>query len=302
MNIRIGIITVQDSDYHPNRRLLEAARKAGHPGMLIHPYHLWPISASGRLEVTGAHRSPLPHVVLPRQGAQIGDSCLALIHQFQLMGMPLVNDHQAVSIARNKFLTQQVLTAAGLPCPDTIFVNKESGFFRAVDQLGGYPVVAKQTSERQGDGVLRITDASDALQRALPALDRRRGLIVQHYLPPEQRRDIRALVIGGKVVCAVALIPSTGEFRANFHLGSTIEATVLSAKLGTLAVDAATVVGCDVAGVDMIVDKDDRPFIVEVNYSPGFKGLEASTGLDIAGRIIQFAADRYRQHRESMNV
>jgi len=300
--MHIGIITVQDSDYHPNRRLLEAARKAGHQGMLIHPYHLWPITALGRLEVTGAHFASLPHVVLPRQGAQIGDSCLALIHQFQLMGMPLVNDHQAVSIARNKFLTQQVLTAAALPCPDTVFVNKESGFFRAVDQLGGYPVVAKQTSERQGDGVLRITDASDALQRALPALDRRLGLIVQRYLPPEQRRDIRALVIGGEVVCAVALIPPKGEFRANFHLGSTIEATALSAELGTLAVGAATVVGCDVAGVDMIVDKDDRPFIVEVNYSPGFKGLEAATGLDIAGRIIQFAADRYRQHRESMNV
>ncbi len=302
MKIRIGIITIQEPGYHPNCRLLEAARKAGHQGMLIHPYHLWPITALGRLEVTGAHFAPLPHVVLPRQGAQIGDSCLALIHQFQLMGMPLVNDHQAVSIARNKFLTQQVLTAAGLPCPDTVFVNDEAGFFRAVDQLGGYPVVAKQTSARQGDGVLRIMDASDGRQRALPALDRRRGLIVQRYLPPEQRRDIRALVIGGEVVCAAALIPSAGEFRANFHLGSTIEATALSEELGPIAVGAATVVGCDVAGVDMIVDKDDRPFIVEVNYSPGFKGLEAATGLDIAGLIIQFAADRYRQNRESMNV
>jgi len=300
--MHIGIITVQDSDYHPNRRLLEAARKAGHRSMLIHPYHLWPITALGRLEVTGAHFAPLPHVVLPRQGAQIGDSCLALIHQFQLMGIPLVNDHQAVSIARNKFITQQVLTAAGLPCPDTVFVNNEAGFFRAVDQLGGYPVVAKQTSERQGDGVLRIMDASDARQRALPALDRRRGLIVQHYLPPEQRRDIRALVIGGEVVCAATLIPSKGEFRANFHLGSTIEATALSEELGPIAVDAATVVGCDVAGVDMIVGKDDRPFIVEVNYAPGFKGLEAATGLDIAGRIVRLAIDRYRQKRESMDV
>ncbi len=300
--MHIGIITVQDSDYHPNRRLLEAARKAGHQGMLIHPYHLWPITAAGRLEVTGAHFAPLPHVVLPRQGAQIGDACLALIHQFQLMGMPLVNDHQAVSIARNKFLTQQVLTAAGLPCPDTVFINDESGFFNGVDQLGGYPVVAKQTSGRQGDGVMRIMDAGDARQRALPALDRRRGLIVQRYLPIDKRRDLRALVIGGEVVCAASLIPSTGEFRANFHLGSNIEATALTGDIEPIAVGAATAVGCDVAGVDMIVDKDDRPFIVEVNYAPGFKGLEAATGLDIAGRIIQFAADRYRQHRESMNV
>ena len=302
MNMRIGIITIQEPGYHPNRRLLEAARKAGHQGILIHPYHLWPISAAGRLEVTSAHSAPIPHVVLPRQGAQIGDACLALIHQFQLMGVPLVNNHEAVSIARNKFLTQQVLTAAGLPCPDTVFVNDEAGFFLAVDQLGGYPVVAKQVSGRQGDGVLRIMNAGDARQRALPALDRRRGLMVQRYLPVEKRRDLRALVIDGKVVCAVALIPPTGEFRANFHLGSNIKATVLTRELERIFVGAATAVGCDVAGVDMIVDKNDRPFIVEVNYAPGFKGLEAATGLDIAGRMIQFAADRYWPKRESMDV
>ena len=300
--MHIGIITVQDSDYHPNRRLLEAACKAGHQGLLIHPYRLWPITAAGRLEVTGAHFAVLPHVALPRQGAQIGDACLALIHQLQLMGVPLVNDHEAISITRNKFLTQQVLTAAGLPCPDTVFINDESGFFRAVDQLGGYPVVAKQTSGRQGDGVFRIMDVSDARQRALAALDRRRGLIVQRYIPPEDRRDIRVLVIDGEVVCAAALIPSKGEFRANFHLGSSIETTAIAVELESIAIRATASVGCDVAGVDMIVDKNDRPFIVEVNYSPGFKGLEAATGLDIAGRIIQLAADRYRHKHAHMDV
>ena len=302
MAIRIGIMTVQEPDYHPNRRLLEAAREAGHEGILIHPYHLWPKTAAGQLEMTGTLSGPLPHVVLPRQGAQIGDACLALIRQFQLMGVTLVNDMAAVSTARNKFLTQQMLTAAGLPCPDTVFVNDESGFYHAVDQLDGFPVVAKQVSERQGDGILRITDANDARERALPALDRHRGLMVQRYLPPEKRRDIRALVIDGEVVCAASLIPPKGEFRANFHLGSTIKATALASELEQTAVGAATAVGCEVAGVDMIVDKDDRPFIVEVNYSPGFKGMEAATGLNIAGRIIDFAAERYHQKRERMDV
>jgi ribosomal protein S6--L-glutamate ligase len=302
MAIRIGIITVQEPGYHPNQRLLEAARKAGHQGMLIHPYRLWPTTAAGQLEVTGEHSARLPHVALPRQGAQIGDACLALTRQFQLLGVPLVNDHGAVSIARNKFLTQQVLTAAGLPCPDTVFVNDPSGFFHAVDQLDGYPVVAKQVSERQGNGVLRIMDANDARQRALPALDRRRGLMVQRYLPPEKRRDLRALVIGGSLVCSASLIPAPGDFRANFHLGGDIKAVALPPELEQTAITAAAAVGCNVAGVDMMVDKDDRPFIVEVNYSPGFKGLEAATGLDIAGRIIHFAIDRYREKRESMDV
>ena len=293
--MHIGIITVQDSDYHPNRRLLKAAHAAGHTGILIHPYRLWPTAVNGKLGLTGKDSAPLPQVVLPRQGAQIGDACLALIRQFQLMDIPLVNNLEAVRIARNKFHTQQVLTAAGLPCPDTVFVNAAPGFFQAVDRLDGYPVVAKQTSERQGDGVWRIMDENDARQRALPALDRRRGLMVQRYLPPENRRDIRALVIGGQLICAATLIPAKGDFRANFHLGSDIRATALSTELEQAALAAAAAVGCDVAGVDMMVDTEKRPLIVEVNYSPGFKGLEAATGLDIAGRIIQFAADRYRQ-------
>jgi ribosomal protein S6--L-glutamate ligase len=293
MNLRIGIITVRDSDYHPNHRLLEAARKAGHTGMLIHPYRLWPSATDGQLGVIRNPAARLPQVVLPRQGAQIGDACLALIRQFQLMGIALVNDADAVTIARDKFLTQQVLTAAGLPCPDTFFVNEAPGFFQAVEGLGGYPVVAKQVSQRQGEGVIRLINEDDARQRALPVLDRRRGLMVQRYLPSEKRWDLRALVINGELVCAARLVPAKGDFRANFHLGSDIRPTTLSAELKQVAVAAAVAVGCDVAGVDIMVDAESRPFIVEVNYSPGFKGLEAATGLDIAGRIVRLAIARY---------
>lgn len=301
MALHIGIITVRDPGYHPNRRLLEAARKAGHEGVLIHPYRLWPTMMDCRLAATGENADRLPHVVLPRQGAQIGDACLALIRQFQMMGLTLVNDAEAVSIARNKFFTQQVLTAAGVPCPDTAFVNEAAGFFQATDQLGGFPVVVKQVSGRQGDGVLLIANRNDAHKRALPALDRRRGLMVQRYLAPDSRRDVRALVVGGRLVCAVALRPATNDFRANFHLGGEIQATTLSSALERTAVTAATAVGCDVAGVDMMIDSRNRPLIVEVNYSPGFKGLEAATGLDIAGRIIGFAVEHYQPKKEGAN-
>jgi ribosomal protein S6--L-glutamate ligase len=302
MPVRIGIITIRGASYHPNCRLLQAARAAGHQGMLIHPYRLWPGMAKGQLGLTSEHASPLPHIVLPRQGAQIGDACLALIHHFQLMGIPLINDLNAVFIARNKFLTQQVLAAAGLPCPDTVFVNDKSGFDHAVDRLGGYPVVVKPVSERQGEGVLRVTDQTDARQRALPALDRHRGLMVQRYLPPENRRDIRALIIGGECSCAATLFPPEGDFRANFHLGSDIRPATLSDELEQTAVAAAKAVGCDVAGVDMMVNAENRPFIVEVNYSPGFKGMESANGMDIAGRIIQLAADRYREKHKRMDI
>jgi len=295
MAVRIGIITVRDPAYHPNRRLLEAARKAGHEAVLIHPYRLWPTTVNGQLGLSGENAAPLPHVVLPRQGAQIGDACLALVGQFQRMGVTLINDFNAVATARNKFLTQQVLTAAGLPCPDTVFVNEAAGIFQAVDHLGGFPLVVKPVSARQGTGVLRIESAADARRRVLDGLNRQQGLMIQRYLPPEKRRDIRALVVGGELVCAAVLVPPPGEFRANFHLGGDIRPTVLPIDLEHIAAAAAAAVGCTVAGVDMMVDGDGRPLIVEVNYSPGFNGMEAASGLDIAGRIIAFAVERVNE-------
>jgi ribosomal protein S6--L-glutamate ligase len=288
----IGIVTVRDADYHPNRRLLEASRAAGHTGYLIHPYRLWPTTTAGSLSVAAESAVELPQVVLPRQGAQIGDACLSLIRQFELMGAALVNGAAALTVARNKFLTQQVLTAAGLPCPDTVLVNAAMGLFQAVERIGGYPVVVKPVSGRQGSGLLRLADADALRRRALPVLNRRHGLLVQRYYPPRRRQDIRALVIGGELVCAAALTPAEGDFRANFHLGGRIRSTDLTDDLHRLAIAAAAAVGCDIAGVDLMVDEFGRPVVVEVNYSPGFKGLEAASGLDIAGRMIRFAVTR----------
>ena len=293
--IRIGIITVREDTYHPNRRLLEAAGQAGCQGMLIHPYRVWPTLKGNPPGLIGEHADRLPQVVLPRQGAEIGDTCLALIHHFQHMGIALVNDHRAVSIARNKFITQQILSAADLPCPATVFINDALGFRPAVNYLGGYPVVVKPVSARQGEGVTLVEDERDATRRVLPALDRRQGMMVQRYMQPDGRRDIRVLVVGGRAVCAAALTPQKEEFRANFHLGGNIRAIDLSADLAELAVAAAAVVGCDVAGVDMIVGRGGLAQIIEINYSPGFRGMEAASGLDVARRMIDFSIKKYQK-------
>ena len=295
MTLRIGIVSVQAPDYHPNRRLLEAAGGAGYEGILIHPYEIWPHVVEGKLTVTGKYATKMPRVILPRQGAQIGESSLALIRQLHLMGLHMVNGPEAIFIARDKFLTQQVLAHAGLPCLDTVFINRSQGFFQGVERLGGYPVVVKPTSGRQGEGVMCIAGQDDAMMRALPLLDGRKGLVLQRYLPTDRRKDIRAVVIGKEVVCAGALTPVDGEFRSNFHLGAVIRPFSLSADLKGLALAAAATVGCDVAGVDMMIDAKGRPNIVEVNYSPGFAGMEAATDMDIAGRIVRFAVQSCRQ-------
>jgi ribosomal protein S6--L-glutamate ligase len=298
MRIRIGIVTVRDGDYHPNRRLFEAIHAAGHEGVLIHPYRLWPEMNKGRLCITGAEDFSLPHVLLPRQGAQIGDTSLTLIRQMEAMGIPVVNGADAIAIARNKFYTQQVLTAAGLPGLDTFLANDPKAMGQIVYRLGGYPVVAKSTSGRQGEDVLLIQNEKEAKRRVFSVLNPREGLILQQYLPPENRRDIRVLVVGGQCIAAMELKPAEGEFRANFHLGSKLRAVKLTAELRQTAVKAAAAVKLDVAGVDMMIDAEKRPTIGEVNYSPGFKGLELTTGFDIAGHIAQFTINRFVESRK----
>ncbi len=287
--MNIGIITVRDRAYHPTRRLAEAAEIRGHQVTLIHPYRVWPVVAGNRLGITGDAPFERPDVVLPRQGAQIGPSCMVLINQLGLMGIPLVNDLDAIRLTCNQFLTLQALAAAGVPVPDTFFINARSGTVGVVQRLGDYPLVVKQVSGRQGSGVTLVKNETELEAVVRSGLEKTRGLLLQKFLPTDGRRDIRALVIGQKVAGAMRLEPPAGEFRANYHLGAAGRAQVLSDEVTRIAVDAARAVGLEIAGVDLILDARGRVNVIEVNYSPGFKGLEKTTGLDIAGLMVDYA-------------
>ena len=297
----IGIITVRDMQYHPNRRLMEAAAEQGHAVIRIHPYRCWPgFRNQGEAALFQDGAEKLPDAVLPRQGADVGPSCLALIRQFQMMNVPVINDFEAVRISRHQFYTLQALSSAGIPFPDSIFINSADGFSRAVKDLGGYPVVVKQVSRRQGSGVLKID--SDAMARAiiLDHLEKpqkeRQGLLIQRYLPPFSRQDIRVLIVGKRGVGAQALTPMPGDFRANFHLGGRSRLFEMTPEIEDLSIRAAEAVGLDIAGIDLMVAKGGTPQVGEVNYAPGFKGLEAATGRDIAGEIIDFVGGRMMNH------
>ena len=298
MGMNIGIITVRDRDYHPNRRFSEAASEQGHRITLVHPYRVWPVLKGGEPSLVGEQDMEPLDVVLPRQGATIGDSCLALIRHFSLKGIPLVNDLDSIRLAKNKFLTLQALSAPRIPVPETVFINSPEGFKEATERLGGYPVVAKQVSGRQGEGIVLVETNDDAESVTRDHLDRRKGLLVQRFIPPAGRQDIRVLVVGGKNIGAMELRPREGDFRANFHLSKESRLKDLSPEQEKIALNAASAVGLEIAGVDLIVDKKDRVSVIEVNYSPGFNGLEAATGLDIAGRIVKYVTSTYGSGKE----
>ena len=293
--MNIGIITVRDSDYHPNRRLDEAASLHGHKTILVHPYKLWPSLVESKPGVAGQPDIDSLNVVLPRQGATVGGSSLTLICHISLMGIPVVNDLDSIRLAKNQFHTLQALAASRIPVPDTFFVNSPEGFQQALASLQGYPVVVKQASGRQGKGVILVKTRQNLDSAIHEHMDKRKGLLVQRFIPPAGRQDIRVLVVGGRVAGAMELKPKKGDFRANYHLNKESRSKDLPTKLEGIALKAADAVGLEIAGIDLIVDQDGRAMVIEVNYSPGFKGMEAATGLDIASTIVEYVVSTYHK-------
>ena len=291
--MKIGVLTIHGLGFHPNGRLDQAARRRGHHLMLINPYHLTCVLETQGPGIHGcndAMTGDLPDVVLPRQGSPMGEYGFVILRQFQAMGIPLVNTLEGVTIARHQYITLQALAAAGIPVPDTCFVTQKAPFFDAVDRLGGYPVVVKQPSGMGGDGVFKIDDPAQADTCVNTRLDPVKGLLVQRFFPVSGRVDARILVIAGRVAGAMTLSAASDDFRTNIHRQGRAVAFDPPASWKHLAVAAAKACGLDIAGIDMMGKKSGSPCVVEVNYSPGFRGLEAATGIDIAMEIIDFAS------------
>jgi len=286
--MNIGIITAEGYDYPPTRRLAEAAAEKGHRIIVVDPIYVWPVLVNGIPGLEGELDISMLDVVLPRQGATVNDSSLKLVPHLHRMGIPLVNNLDAIRLAKDQFLTLQALSAIGLPIPDTGFINSIEGFHLVLDRLGGYPVVLKQASGRVGEGVFLVKTEHQARLILHNNLETGKGMLVQRFIPPENRLNIRVMVIGGKVAGAMKLKSKPGDFRSNFHLTQKSWPVELLPEWEEIALKAADAVGLEIAGVDLIVDEKGKVCVIEVNYSPGFSGLEAATGLDIAGRIIDY--------------
>lgn len=291
--MNIGIITAEGYDYPPTKRLKEAAAEKGHRIILVDPIYVWPVLVDGRPGLEGELDISMLDVVLPRQGATVNDSSLKLVPHLHRMGIPLVNNLDAIRLAKDQFLTLQVLSSVQIPIPDTGFINAYEGFQSVLARLGGYPVVVKQVSGRVGEGIFLVNNDHKARLILHNNLETGKGILVQRFIPPENRLDIRVFVIGGKVAGAMKLKPKPGDFRSNFHLTQKSWPVDLLPEWEEIALKAAEALGLEIAGVDLIVDEKGKACVIEVNYSPGFSGLEAATGLDIAGRIIDYVVETY---------
>jgi ribosomal protein S6--L-glutamate ligase len=227
--------------------------------------------------------------VLPRIGASITYYGTAVVRQFQEMDVFCANTAHGILNSRDKLRSLQILSRHHIGIPRTTFVRDKKDVIPAIKRVGGAPVVIKLIEGTQGIGVL-LAESMKAAESIIELLQsQKQNVLIQKFVAESKGKDIRAFVVGDRVVAAMRRVAQGQEFRSNVHRGGVAEPVELSDEYAETAVRAAQILGLRVAGVDMLEGKD-GPQIMEVNSSPGLEGIEKCSGLDIAGAVIEYIA------------
>lgn len=229
--------------------------------------------------------------VLPRIGASITYFGLAVVRQMEQMDIYTPNTSAGIGNSRDKLRATQILSRHNIDMPATMFVRERADVLPAIEAVGGAPVVVKLLEGTQGIGVILAPDTKVAEAVIETLHSTRQNVLIQRFVAESKGRDIRAFVLGDRVVAAMRRSAKGDEFRSNVHRGGTTEAIELDEEYQRTAVQAAQIMGLRVAGVDML-EGDDGPLVMEVNSSPGLEGIEAATELDIAGAIVDYVANQ----------
>ncbi len=227
--------------------------------------------------------------VLPRIGASITYYGTAVVRQFQEMDVFCANTAHGIMNSRDKLRSLQILSRHHIGIPRTTFVSDKKDVLPAIERVGGAPVVIKLIEGTQGIGVL-LAETSKAAEGIIELLQsQKQNVLIQKFVAESKGKDIRAFVVGDRVVTAMRRVAQGQEFRSNVHRGGIAEPVELDEQYTQTAVRAAQILGLQVAGVDML-ESATGPQIMEVNSSPGLEGIESCTGLDVAGAIIDYIA------------
>ncbi|MEP6342386.1 MAG: 30S ribosomal protein S6--L-glutamate ligase [Maricaulaceae bacterium] len=284
--LRIGILTQEPGNYS-NLSMIKAAEARGHVIETIATRRCYMDINSHKPEVYYDGKAlPRYDAIIPRIGSRITFYGMAVVRQFESMGVYCLNSAAAIGQSRDKLLAHQILAQHHIGMPNTAFARSARDTAGIIDLAGGSPLVVKLLESTQGKGVIlaETRKAATALIDAFRGLDA--NFLVQEFVKEASGTDIRCLVVDGKVVGAIKRTGQAGEFRSNLHQGGSAEKVRLSKNERQTATKSAKAMGLHVAGVD-ILRSDEGPKVLEVNSSPGLKGIETATGLDIATHIIE---------------
>ena len=285
--MNIAILSRKASLYSTNR-LKEAAEERGHDVQVVDYLRCYMNITSHKPAIIYQGKAlDAVDAIIPRIGATHTFYGTAVVRQFEMMGVYAVNESQAITRSRDKLRSLQLLARKGIGLPVTGFAHSTKDVEGLIGVVGGAPLVIKLLEGTQGIGVV-LAETESAATSVIEAF---RGInaniLVQEFIKEAGGADIRCFVVGDKVVCAMKRQGAPGEFRSNLHRGGSAERIKLTPEERSTATRAAKTMGLNVAGVDLL-RSNHGPVVMEVNSSPGLEGIEQATGLDVAGKIIEF--------------
>ncbi len=274
------------------RRFREAAKARGHKLLVRDTLKFAIYTEQGLPDIYYANK----HVgrvdyIIPRIGASITHYGCAVVRQFEQMGIPVLNSAAAIGQSRDKLRSMQILSRHDIGIPPTAFVRRKEDVLPAIQNVGGAPVIIKLLEGSQGVGVILADNVKIAEAIIETLQSAKQNVLLQKFVAESKGRDIRAFVVGGRVVAAMRRVAAGQEFRSNIHRGASTETVKLSDAFERTAVKAAQIMGLRVAGVDML-EGATGPQIMEVNSSPGLEGIETQTGVDIAGAVMDYIQEQ----------
>lgn len=278
----------RNPELYSHKRLKEVAEARGHSFTIVNTLRCYMNIAARRPEVYyNGEKLPRFDAVIPRIGASVTNYGMAVLRQFEMQGVYPLNESVAIGRSRDKLRSMQLLARDGIGLPVTTFAHDPKATEEVLRLAGGAPLVIKLLEGTQGIGVV-LADTDRSAKSVIEAF---RGagvnIMVQEFIKESNGTDIRALVVGGKVVAAMERKGAEGDFRSNLHRGGSAKTVKINPEERSIAVRAAKSMGLNVCGVDML-RSNHGPVVMEVNSSPGLEGVEKATGIDIAGKIIDF--------------
>jgi len=284
--VKLGILS-RSSQIYSTTRLKQAAEQRGHDVRIVDYSRCYMNITSHKPAVLLGGQELIFDAIVPRIGASLTFYGTAVVRQFEMMGVYSLNSSQAISRSRDKLRSLQLLARDGIGLPVTSFARSTKDVDGLIDVVGGAPLIIKLLEGTQGVGVVlaETKKAAESVVFAFRQLDA--NILVQEFIKEAAGADVRAFVVGDKVIAAMKRQGPEGEFRSNLHRGGSSEKVKLTPEERSSAVRSAKLLGLRVAGVDML--RSHRgPLVMEVNSSPGLEGIEQTTGVDVAGAIVEY--------------
>lgn len=291
--MKIAVLST-NPELYSTRRLVEAIKDKGHQALVIDHTKCFLVVEGGKPSIIYKNELITDiDAIIPRIGSSVTAFGCSVVRQFELMKVFSTVKSQAITRSRDKLRSMQILTKAGVDIPKTVFAKNATQVKDLIKIVGGPPVVIKLLEGTQGVGVVLAESAQAAKSTIEAFYGLKANFLIQEFIAESGGADIRAFVIGNRVVAAMKRQGMEGEFRSNLHQGGEGQRIELTPQEEETAIAAARALGVRVAGVDMLQSKR-GPLVMEVNSSPGLKGIEKTSGIDVAAEIISYIEEKIK--------